>query len=268
VGQVVKNSKIEWTEHTFNPWRGCTKVSDGCGNCYADFMSQRNPKVLGIWGKNGTRVTASESKWHEPLEWDRESRVSGIRAKVFCASLADIFEGIETMPSSAVDAVEQARSRLWGLIQRTPNLDWLLLTKRPENIAKMIPAEWLGNPLTNVWYGSSVENQAMADRRIPLLKAVPAHIRFLSCEPLLGRIQLELSDIDWVIVGGESGAGARPMSADWVQDIKYQCERAGVPLFFKQWGKPANNPNPQDYTIGLSKGGYLLDGVVHRQFPA
>lgn len=250
-----QNSKIEWTHHTFNPWRGCQKVSPGCEHCYAETMSKRNPSVLGKWGPNGTRVIAVESYWNQPLKWDREAKVSGERRRVFCASLADVFEDRPELASP--------RERLFQLISDTPNLDWLLLTKRPENIERLMwPAPTEADPcsvlgggdyLPNVWLGTSVEDQERADERIPHLLEVPATVRFLSCEPLLGPIEFSdvshrsdsikqlgkpaLAGIDWVIVGGESGADARPMCPGWARSIRDQCKAAGVAFHFKQWGE-------------------------------
>lgn len=249
---MAENSKIEWTHHTFNPWRGCTKVSAGCKHCYAETLSGRNPGTLGIWGKHGTRVIASESYWRQPLKWNRDAERAGERRRVFCASLADVFEGPESMPAEAWPLVQAARARLFELIKATPWLDWLLLTKRPKFIAVMLPADWdQGYP--NVWLGTSVENQAAADKRIPELLAVPAAVRFLSCEPLLGPVDLSAwlweeagpewagrnpaPGIDWVIAGGESGGGARPMHPNWARGLRDQCVEAGVAFLFKQWGE-------------------------------
>ena len=211
-----QNSNIEWTHHTFNPWRGCTKVSAGCAHCYADTLSKRNPGTLGVWGPNGSRVVAAESYWRQPLKWDRDAAAAGERHRVFCASLADVFEGPETMPTDALPAVRAARVRLFDLIRQTPHLDWLLLTKRPENFREVIRESllmicsddeggvawsddlivWLndwtgGNAPPNVWLGTSVEDQAAADERIPHLLRCPAAVRFLSCEPLLGAVDLQ-----------------------------------------------------------------------------
>ena len=221
-----QDSKIQWTHHTFNPWRGCTKVSDGCKHCYADTQSKRSPSVLGVWGPNGTRVVAAESAWKEPLKWDRAAAKAGERHRVFCASLADVFEDWQGHLSDArgfslvhhsvlgwtsfhgsrehadetdtLVTMQDVRKRLFDLIDSTPNLDWLLLTKRPENIGRMIPDYRVHTPemsvtyrgfsgaRPNVWLGTSVENQATADERIPHLLRIPAAVRFLSCEPLLG----------------------------------------------------------------------------------
>jgi len=273
------DTKIEWCHHTFNPWRGCTKISDGCKNCYAETLSGRNPKVLGQWGPQGTRVVAAESQWREPLRWDKAAQAAGERHRVFCASLADVFEWSDTMPADAWLKVRAVRVRLFRLIFETPNLDWLLLTKRPSHITQCIAdvmniawgvpqaespfAVWMEDWLTNhsvprnVWLGTSVENQAAADERIPHLLRVPAAVRFLSCEPLLGPLDLSAfvacqcdagghCDLcltgaarRWVIVGGESGPNARPMHPDWARGLRDQCAAAGVPFFFKQWGEYA-----------------------------
>lgn len=269
---MTKNSNIEWTTHTFNAWRGCTKVSAGCKHCYAETLSGRNPTQLGIWGKNGTRVIAAESYWREPLKWNKAAEKAGERHRVFCASLADVFEGAESMPAASVEPVRQARVRLFALIKATPALDWLLLTKRPENIRSMLPEDW-GEGYPNVWLGTSVEDQAAANTRIPHLVNVPATVRFLSCEPLLGPVDLEewfsyerrlISEscfheetpIHWVIVGGESGGHARPMHPNWARSLQDQCTRYNVAFFFKQWGEwhPWNEttgPNPTRYKAGF-----------------
>ncbi len=261
-----KNSKIEWTHHTFNPWRGCTKVSDGCKHCYAETLSGRNPATLGVWGPTGSRVIAAESYWKQPLKWNSEAMNAGERRRVFCASLADVFEGKDTMPKESWSPVLFARDRLFHLIDDTPHLDWLLLTKRPENIEELA----IRSMPDNVWIGTSVESQKTADERIPHLLRVPAAVRFLSCEPLLGPVDLMdvkfpaarmdvlsgtgvatrgvggqsipnawCNPVDWVIVGGESGPGARPMHPDWVRELRDQCNSAGVAFHFKQWGEYA-----------------------------
>jgi protein gp37 len=191
---MAQNSKIEWTHHTFNPWRGCTKVSEGCKNCYAETMSKRNPAVLGIWGDDGARVVAKEAYWRLPLKWNKavfdDAPLYGEkkRLRVFCSSLADVFE-------DRPELVEPRR-RLFGLINETPDLDWLLLTKRPENIERLfddVQRHWGWDEdlsVMNVWLGTSVENQEQADKRIPELLKIPATVRFLSCEPLLGPVDL------------------------------------------------------------------------------
>jgi protein gp37 len=190
----MENSKIEWTGHTFNPWVGCTKVSPACANCYAEFSEDKRFHRV-EWGKGKPRQLASDAMWGEPLKWNEEARLTGQRKKVFCASLADIFD--DEIP-------KERRDRLWKLIKDCPWLDFQLLTKRPENISGMLPPDW-GEGWENVWLGTSVENQEWADKRIPLLTDVPAKVHFLSVEPLLGPIQFKtLDDIEWVIVGGET----------------------------------------------------------------
>jgi protein gp37 len=176
----MENSHIQWTTHTFNPWWGCMKVSDGCKNCYAEALSQRfNP---GHWGPNSTRKEMSEPYWAKPIAWNKSAQRAGVKAKVFCASMADVFEGLnETFPSL---------QRLFHIIETTPHLIWQLLTKRPENIMKLVPAHWQQKFPDNVWIGTSVENQVTAYRRIPYLLSIPAKVRFLSCEPLMGSVDL------------------------------------------------------------------------------
>jgi protein gp37 len=249
-------TKIQWTDHTFNPWRGCTKISPGCANCYAETMSHRNPAVLGIWGPQGTRVVASEAMWREPLKWDREAARAGERRRVFCASLADIFEDRDDLIAP--------RRRLARLVWETQSLDYLFLTKRPENAGEMVYEMWFPDAEwpKNWWLGTSVEDQQRASERIPALLRIPAPVRFLSVEPLLGPVDLspwlgtwddsgELRPgIDWAIVGGESGAGARPCHAMWIRSVVGQCREAGAPCFVKQMGS-----NFQQWYCGPLKDG-------------
>lgn len=241
------HTKIEWTAtrradgslapgYTFNPWRGCAKVSPGCTNCYAETLSKRNPKVLGTWGVGGTRPVASESYWRQPVSWNRDAKRAGERRKVFCASLADVCE-------DRPDLVEPRR-RLMMLILDTPHLDWLLLTKRPENLARLFDWSWLGcfdaeEWPPNVWLGTTVENQEQADIRVPLLLSVPASTHFLSAEPLLGPLNLDrwLGEVKWVIIGFESGTVARPGDVDWARPIVSKCSEVGVACFMKQVGR-------------------------------
>ncbi len=221
---MANNSKIEWTTHTFNPWWGCTKVSDGCKFCYAETLSSRYGHD--VWGPKKERRTFSEKHWQEPLRWNEQSRQKGERARVFCASMADVFE--EAAPEGELE-------RLWNLIRLTPDLDWLLLTKRPERIAQSLPFDWY-NGWANVWLGTSIEDERVVER-VEDLTSVPAVVHFLSVEPLIGPIEeLPLNDVEWVIVGGESGPKAREMRTEWVDSIYHQCRAAAVPFFFKQWG--------------------------------
>jgi protein gp37 len=295
-----QNSKIEWTHHTFNPWRGCTKVSEGCQHCYAETMSGRNPGTLGVWGPKGTRVVAAENYWRQPAKWNAEAKAAGERRRVFCASLADVFEGEESMPGASVDAVEEARARLWEVIEATPWLDWLLLTKRPRNVVHFTPYTPGAWPY-NVWIGTSVENQAAADERVPHLLQVPARVRFLSCEPLLGPVDLgkwitpggEPLDwvpdgdappgdynpvlqqwetrpndggLHWVIVGGESGGHARPMHPQWARSLQQQCRDAGVPFLFKQWGEYVGGTGQRSRFVYLENGQSRAGGVTTHEW--
>lgn len=255
-----ENSKIEWTDHTFNPWWGCIRVSPGCENCYAEtFAAQR--MGLPIWGPAKTtarRVWPHDgAHWQEPRRWNRQAAAEGRRFRVFCASMADVFEDHPQLPPE--------RETLWRLIEETPFLDWQLLTKRPENVLRMVPESWRGGLPENVWIGTSVEDQRRAEERIPELLRIPAAVRFLSCEPLLGPVRLDADwlrcpggaeyghglsrtavhaggccqrrpRIHWVIVGGESGPKARPCDVQWILRIVKQCKRAAVPVFVKQLG--------------------------------
>ena len=228
-----EKTAISWTHHTFNPWIGCAHVSPGCEHCYAEtLMDQRYKRVK--WGPGGTRVRTTPGYWREPLTWAREAAAAGERRRVFCASLADIFEDNDRI-------LPEWRRDLWDLIEHTPELDWMLLTKRPENVERMVPSAWTGYDAWPAWawLGTSVEDQRRANERIPLLAASPSHVRFLSCEPLLGPVVLErdwLTELDLVIVGGESGDGARPMRSTWARGLRDLCARADVPFHFKQWG--------------------------------
>lgn len=249
----MKNSQIEWTHHTFSPWRGCTKVSAGCTNCYAETMAKSNPAILGEWGPNGTRVIASESYWLQPISWNKEAEAAGKRRRVFCAPLCDVFEGPDTMPSEVWPQVSAARRRLYYLIEETSQLDWLLLTKRPEHVSTLIPTRWSQRLPDNVWIGTSVENQAAADERMPHLLNIPARVRFLSCEPLIGHVNLTKWILDvrtkcpisWIIVGGESGPCARPMHPEWVRALRNQATATGIAFLFKQWGEWISVPWPR-----------------------
>lgn len=292
---MAETTDISWTDATFNPWTGCTKVSPGCGNCYAEhLMDHRMHKVQ--WGHGMPRVRTSAANWRKPAQWntrpfcacpvcgwrgdggavglacssiDCSGKLVAARRRVFCASLADVFDN---------EVPREWRADLFTLIRYTPNLDWLLLTKRIGNAANMIaeamrdqgePAdETAGWPWPNVWLGATIVNQEEADRDIPKLLATPARVRFLSMEPLLGPVDLKNitppgrpmdmmlplagltwtvtwsgtrvtgahPKIDWVIVGGESGPGARPLNIAWVRSLVQQCQAAGTAAHVKQLG--------------------------------
>jgi protein gp37 len=275
---MAKNSTIEWTHHTFNPWWGCHRVSPACDNCYAEAWAHRLGQEL--WGARETRRFFGDTHWREPLRWNAEAVAGQRRERVFCASMADVFERRADL--------NEHRKRLWQLIEQTPNLDWLLLTKRPQHILRMTP--WGQAWPHNVWIGTTVENQRLADLRLPELLQVPATVRFLSCEPLLGSLNLRpwfrrrgFYPIDWVIAGGESGAHSRPMHPDWALGLLQQCQRSHIPFHFKQWGHwgPANTQNPTPVTtftfhnertvdmVGAGKGrnGRLLQGTTWDGLP-
>lgn len=275
----MAQTTIEWTAtrlpdgtvlpgYSFNPWWGCNEVSPACDHCYARVFDRR----LGgsHWGPPATtpRRFFGDAHWAQPLAWNRKAEREGIRRRVFCASMADVFE---FDPTGQLDA---QRARLWELIAATPWLDWLLLTKRPQLVMGMVP--WGEQWPENVWLGTTVETQRWADLRVPVILRIPARVRFLSVEPLLGPVNLttmhipgqprhdtvylagnaltgewrnyngpvNLPPISWVICGGESGPHARPMHPAWAQSLKDQCQAADVPFFFKQWG--AWGPAPDE----------------------
>lgn len=246
---------IAWTDHTFNPWWGCTKVSEGCRNCYAETFSRRTGQD--VWGAGKPRRTFGAKHWNEPFKWNAAAEKAGRRARVFCASMADVFDA--EAPAGELD-------RLWAVIRETPWLDWQLLTKRPERIAASLPPGW-GPGWANVWLGTSVEDQRAAEERIPALASVPAQVRFLSCEPLLGPLDLSGNWVDndgrdfevryefqWVIVGGESGPRHRLMDKDWARSLRDWAAKGGVAFFYKQDG-------------GLRPGHGELDGEMRQQMP-
>ena len=245
-----ENSAIEWTHHTFNPWWGCTRVSPGCEHCYAETFARR----FGVtWGVQAERRMFGEKHWREPLKWNDRAAARGERDRVFCASMADVFED---RPDLAL-----ARARLGRLIEQTRALDWLLLTKRPENMLRLgAELGWRAEWPINVWAGCTVEDQRRADQRIPELVKVPSAVRFLSCEPLLGPVELcglAIDHVHWVIVGGESGPGARPMREEWALSLRDQCTRAGIAFHFKQWGGVLKKTT-----------GRLLEGVTWDEVPS
>lgn len=228
-----KDSRIEWTHHTFNPWWGCVKVSAACDHCYAETWARR----LGedVWGPHSPRRFFGDAHWKQPLRWNREAADDSVRRRVFCASMADVFENRKELVPH--------RLRLLELVDDTPNLDWLLLTKRIHLVRKQLPKGY--EFPTNVWLGATVEDSESAQKRLSyLLDFKTPSVRFVSCEPLLGEVDLrpylkrsaQGTRIDWVIAGGESGAGARPMEPQWPDKIREQCQQAKVPFHFKQWG--------------------------------
>jgi protein gp37 len=213
-----------------------------------------------MWGPAATtaRRLFGDSYWTQPYVWNASAEQAGERKRVFCASMPDVFEDNPSL--------SEHRSRLFDVIDATPWLDWLLLTKRPSNISALLPAEWQRRPRENVWLGTSVEDQQRADERIDVLSAVPSVVRFLSCEPLLAPIgHLPLDAIDWVIVGGESGPGARRMDPSWAREIRDRCREHGAAYFFKQTGSVLARDR------GYRGKGHRLDEIPEdlrlRQFP-
>jgi protein gp37 len=289
---MAEMTKISWADATFNPWIGCQKVSRGCVHCYAEeLMDKRYGRVQ--WGPTGTRVRTAASNWRQPLRWNRQAFAAGERKRVFCSSLADVFEDRPELDTWRRDLAQ--------LITATPHLDWLLLTKRPENAKQMIYEMWFPDAAwpKNYWLGTSVEDRKSGLPRIDVLRGVPAPLRFLSVEPLVEDIgPIDLSGIGWVIVGGESGAAASPMHPAWARSVRDQCIAAGVPFLFKQWGQwsPIDQPWEQDSPkrladnerwcnragghgfhgdevwrmrkVGKESAGAVLDGREWHEFPA
>jgi protein gp37 len=262
-------SKIEWTTYSFNAWRGCAKVDSGCKNCYAE----RDVSRWGIsFGVNAARkINESDAYWNAPLAWNARAAKDEIRYRVFTNSESDL---MEDNPQ-----VTAAREKLWALIKATPNLDWLILTKRPENFAKFLP--WVADntaPWPNVWLGTSVaEAQEKQLERIAILRATPAAIKFVSAEPLLGDLgSVDLSGIDWLIAGGESGPGSRECDLQWIANLVEQCKAQGVKVFVKQLGQNPVYENLPFIVLNSksqrsSKGGELEEfppGLQIREYPA
>ena len=270
----MENSKIEWTDHTFNPWIGCQHVSPGCDHCYAETQNAFRKWNGGTWGPHAPRERTADVTWKKPIKWNAEAREfrreHGHRPRVFCASLADVFDN---------KAPSDWRQDLFALIRECRRLDWLMLTKRPQNIVKMLPADW-GDGYRNVWLGVTAEDQAHFDQRWKILQNVPARIKFISYEPALGPLRLPKHGPlpDWLISGGESGGGARPLDPQWIRDIIKDCRRRGGAPFHKQWGTYKSNPLvvEQGMTIEaakccdpdtIAKGGGLVDGELVHEYP-
>ena len=291
---MAETTKISWCDSTFNPWIGCAKVRPAVRTATRSGTSI-TARAGVKWGPSGTRSMTSEQNWQKPWAWQQQAKSAGVRRRVFCASLADVFEawlgpivnchGRELRRceycqrlgfsdtclhrrderSTVMATMQDLRGRLWNIVQRTNSLDWLLLTKRPENVLHMIPVDWLAAWPANVGIGVSVEDQAAANARIPELLKIPSGMRFLSCEPLLGPLDLRLApnalvEFDWVIAGGESGPRARPVHPDWLRGLRNQCQAAGLPFFFKQWGEWA--PRSHGFHDGGDKPWGTHDGKV------
>ena len=239
---MADKTEIAWTDSTFNPWWGCTKIAPGCDHCYAAALDKRTG---GNHWQNQPRVM-SDAYWRRPTSWNKQAKETGKRHLVFCGSMCDWADK---------NAPKTERNRLWQVIKNTPQLTWQLLTKRAANIGKFLPEDWRdGYP--NVWLGVTVEDKKHGLKRLARLKEIPAVMRFISVEPLLEDLgEINLSGIGWVIVGGESGPGARPMLPQWVDKLYSQCDQQNVPFFFKQWGARS------------SKGGDQFHGNPLKQWP-
>lgn len=262
---MANKTGIEWADATWNPWMGCHKVSAGCKNCYMF-------RDMTFYGRDPNTVVRTKTTFDAPLKWGRSGKVAE-GARIFTCSWSDWF----------IEEADPWRPEAWDIIRRTPYFTYLILTKRPERIMDHLPADW-GTGYPNVWLGVSAEDRVQADKRIPLLLKVPAAIRFISAEPLLGPIDIiglldpgrcdcdiclrtsqrctaSRHPIDWVITGGESDKKApRPCNLDWVRSIRDQCQQAGVALFHKQHGGTVK--------VGGVWGGRVLDGRTWDEFPA
>lgn len=255
---MAENSLIAWTRNTFNPWMGCMKVSDGCKNCYAETLITGRMGKPNLWGpaKTSERQVTSDTNWRKPLLWNRQAAAERKAMRVFCASLADVFEDHPTANAT--------RPRLWQLVRDTPFLHWQILTKRPERIRANLPDDW-GFGYPNVWLGTSVEDMRVA-HRADILRSIPAVVRFISYEPALGPLdELDLDRIDWMLYGGESGPGFRGHDLAWPRAMRAKCEESqksgadseyrGTAFFYKQSAAPRTE-------MGIE-----LDGQIVRHYP-
>jgi protein gp37 len=242
----MAESIIAWCRYTFNPWMGCMKVSPGCAHCYAETLT-KNRMGLRVWGPNSKRQVTSTGYWRQPLRWAQLAAREGKRERVFCGSLCDWAEDHPT--------AEATRPRLWDLIRATPELDWLLLSKRFDNIGNSLPADW-GAGYPHVWLGVSAEDQAHYELRYPTLHAIPAAVHFISYEPALGPLQIDARYLpDWLIYGGESGPKFRMADVNWARSVRDQCARLFIAFFYKQ---------SSAYRTEM---GIELDGQIIRQYP-
>lgn len=242
-----QNSTIEWTDHTCNLWWGCSKVHTGCKNCYAEYLSETRYSN-GVWGEKSPRKRI-KSAFANLLKWQREAKFEGIKLRVFCGSMMDIFEDSKELsnPTREYKTTSDLRSELFANISNGmyPDLVFLMLTKRPRNIAKMIPGSW-SHGIENVWFGTSISDAATCKNAEQLTNSLKAQNLFLSIEPQVGEIalgDLNLKGIDWVIQGGESGHGRRPFNLHWALQMREICDLYGVPYFFKQIDKKQEIPH-------------------------
>jgi protein gp37 len=271
--RMGKTTAISWTDSTQNFWIGCTNVSPGCENCYAEALAERYGWAR--WGNNPRKRTG-HANWQKPRQWNADAarfhRVNGRRRRVFCSSLSDVFDN---------QVPPEWRTEMFKVIRECDQLDWQLLTKRPQNIRKMLPPDW-GDGYPNVWLGATTESEQYYRQRWPILARISAVIHFVSYEPAVGPLgPLDLGDgrvPNWVIIGGESGPRARATSPQWARDAVAECLRVGAAPFHKQWGSYRSNPvvteegrSTRDAEAcdppSNGKGGALLDGRLWREFP-
>lgn len=225
---MADSTLIAWTDHTFNPWMGCHKVSQGCTHCYAETLVKNRMGKPDMWGASGIRQR-TKGPWKNVPKWNAAAQAEGRPHRVFCASLADVFEDYP--------GPNDWRADVWQVIRENPWLDFQLLTKRPENIARMLPEDWGDNEwrcYPNVWLGTSIEDNRVAHRAADLV-ANEALIHFVSYEPAIGPLdELNLHHLEWMIVGGESGPGHRDMNLEWARDMQRRCSENPIAFFFKQ----------------------------------
>ena len=237
-------TKISWTQHTWNPWRGCTKISPGCKNCYMYTAQLKQARITGNAETWNPFKVLKTTTWGEPARWQREAAAAGRIDRVFTCSWSDFFH----------EDADHWRVKAWLTIRNCPNLHFQILTKRPENIYTRLPTNWRhGDP--NVWLGVSIESPDYL-WRADVLRRIPARVRFISAEPLLAPLSsLDLTGFHWLIVGGESGPGYRPMDLDWARELRDKALLAGVAFFFKQSAAPRTEM------------GTTLDGQEWKEYP-
>lgn len=279
-------TKIGWCNHTWNPWWGCVEVSPACDNCYARTFSHR--MGFDVWGSTADRRFFEDKHWNEPVRWNQKAAAAGEQRRVFCASMADVFE---RHPDKAINAkLTEARFRLFALIEMTPHLTWLILTKRPSNALEMLPLSWRGGFPRNFWFGITAEDNYWLNIRAAYAEQVEARVRFISWEPSLGpltdleqfvtrygtsggmRGRLSLPNDDtyssvfqWVIAGGERGGSQeRASRIEWFRQARNICQQHGTAFFLKQWG----DHNANLIRVGHKEAGAQLDGRVWEQVPA
>jgi protein gp37 len=242
---MAEETLIAWTSHTFNGWLGCTKVSAGCANCYAETLAT-NRMGLNVWGPTATRKVTT-TPWQNARMWNRAAARAGVRRRVFCGSMMDWAEDHPV--------ANRTRAAVWELVRECSWLDWQMLTKRPQRIRECLPKDWGSGGYANVWLGTSVEDMRVAER-VDHLRDIPAVVRFISYEPALGPLDdLDLTGIDWVIYGGESGPGHRAEDKEWARSMRRKCSETGAAFFHKQ---------SAGYRTEM---GIELDGKIVREYP-